>query len=69
MAFTISDDHAAQEEAWSTLPDWNRTAAGVRLTVKASYKLARFVGVDAYVEPGGGRGRGGGGPFRVLWLD
>lgn len=59
MAFTISDCHAAQEEAWNTLPDWNRTPAGIRTaltggTVKASHKLARFVGVEAYVAAGGG---------------
>ncbi len=59
MAFTISDDHAAQEEAWNTLPDWSRTPAGIRTaltggTVKASHKLARFVGVETYVAAGGG---------------
>jgi ParB family transcriptional regulator, chromosome partitioning protein len=24
MAFTVSDDHAAQERTWNDLPEWNR---------------------------------------------
>jgi ParB family chromosome partitioning protein len=58
MALAISDDHAAQQQAWDNLPDWNRDAGLLRdaLTGEAvplTDKRARFVGVDAYVAAGG----------------
>ena len=58
MAFALSDDHAAQEEAWKVLPEWNRDARDIRafLTQEAvamSDRFAVFVGEDAYVEAGG----------------
>jgi ParB family chromosome partitioning protein len=58
MALAISDDHARQEEAWANLPDWNREPSQLKriLTHEAvplTDKLARFVGVDAYVAAGG----------------
>jgi ParB family chromosome partitioning protein len=58
MALAISDDHAAQEAAWAALPDWNRSPGALKraLTHEAlplSDRLARFVGVDAYVAAGG----------------
>jgi ParB family transcriptional regulator, chromosome partitioning protein len=30
MAFTVSDDHAAQEAAWFDAPDWQRSAQAIR---------------------------------------
>lgn len=58
MAFTVSDDHAAQEAAWFKQPEWNRDPATVRrvLTsahVEATHRNARFVGVDTYLTAGG----------------
>jgi ParB family transcriptional regulator, chromosome partitioning protein len=58
MAFTVSDDHAAQEAAWFKQPEWNRDPATVRrvLTsahVEASDRRVRFVGIEAYVAAGG----------------
>jgi ParB family chromosome partitioning protein len=58
MAFTVSDDHAAQEAAWFRQPEWNRDPAKLRraLThahVEASDRRVRFVGLDAYVVAGG----------------
>ncbi|CAH2606404.1 protein of unknown function (plasmid) [Rhodovastum atsumiense] len=58
MAFTVSDDHAAQEAAWFEAPDWQRSAPALRkrLTaahVPASDRRAQFVTVEAYVAAGG----------------
>jgi ParB family chromosome partitioning protein len=58
MAFTLSDDHAAQEAVWKTLPEWNRDPEDIRdaLTGEAvplTDKLARFIGEDSYVAAGG----------------
>ena len=58
MAFTVSDDHAAQEAAWFEAPDWQRSAHAIRQTltaahVKANDRRARFVTVAAYAEAGG----------------
>ena len=58
MAFTVSDDHAAQEKLWDNLPSWNRQPSAIRrlLTqahVEAADRRARFVGIDAYVAAGG----------------
>ncbi len=58
MAFTVSDDHAAQERTWKDLPAWNRDPEDVReaLTrqaVRFDTPLARFVGMAAYVAAGG----------------
>lgn len=58
MAFTVSDDHDAQERAWAELPSWNHSPELVRraLTKRhtaASDPLARFVGLDAYEAAGG----------------
>jgi hypothetical protein len=33
MAFTLSDDHAAQEAAWFDRPDWQRSAHAIRQTL------------------------------------
>ena len=58
MAFTVSDDHAAQEAAWFDAPEWQRSAPAIRqrLTaahVRADDRRARFVTAEAYVEAGG----------------
>jgi ParB family chromosome partitioning protein len=58
MAFTVSDDHAAQEAAWFDAPEWQRSAVAIRqrLTaahVRADDRRARFVTAEAYVEAGG----------------
>jgi ParB family chromosome partitioning protein len=58
MAFTVSDDHAAQQKVWSELPSWNRHPWTIRrlLTqahVEANDRRAKFVGIDAYVAAGG----------------
>jgi ParB family chromosome partitioning protein len=58
IAFTVSDDYAAQEAAWFKQPEWNRDPARIRraLTgahVEATDRRARFVGIDAYVAAGG----------------
>ena len=58
MAFTVSDDHAAQEAAWFDAPDYGRNPHSIRrrLTeghVSAADKRAVFVGLDTYRESGG----------------
>ena len=60
MAFTISDDHARQEQVWDLLAEsFALTPRTIRqkLTeenVRAADKRVRFVGIDAYVAAGGG---------------
>jgi ParB family chromosome partitioning protein len=59
MAFTVSDDHPAQEAAWDRLASFNRHPSTIReiLTaahVRADDKRVRFVGCDAYLAAGGG---------------
>ncbi len=58
MAFTVADDHAAQEAAWFDVPDFNRSPHSIRrrLTeghVSASDRRAVFVGLDTYRQAGG----------------
>ncbi|HLJ92766.1 MAG TPA: ParB/RepB/Spo0J family partition protein [Gemmataceae bacterium] len=59
MAFTVTDDHRRQLKVFKSLPDWqNNDPDAIRnaLTekfVEASSKLARFVGLDAYLSAGG----------------
>ena len=62
MAFTVSDDHAAQEAAWYDQPDYNRRPHSIRaiLTeaqVEADDRRVMFVGLDAYLAAGGGMNR------------
>lgn len=57
-ALAISDDHAAQEQAWFDVPPYNRTADVLRCTlvrehVRSTDKLAKFVGIEAYEAAGG----------------
>jgi ParB family chromosome partitioning protein len=54
MALAISDDHAAQEEAWENLPEWSRDPASLTGdSVATTDRLAKFVGIEAYVAAGG----------------
>ncbi|MEO8884123.1 MAG: ParB/RepB/Spo0J family partition protein, partial [Devosia sp.] len=59
MAFTVTDDHARQEQIWETLQNsWSKEPRQIprmltESTVEASDRRAVFVGVDAYVAAGG----------------
>jgi ParB family chromosome partitioning protein len=56
MAFTVSDDHAAQEAAWFDQPSHSPSGIRRALTitqVEADDALALFVGVEAYAAAGG----------------
>jgi ParB family transcriptional regulator, chromosome partitioning protein len=59
MAFTVTSDHARQEQVWETLArSYNKEPYFIRrqLTegaVRAADKRARFVGIEAYETAGG----------------
>jgi ParB family transcriptional regulator, chromosome partitioning protein len=59
MAFTITDDHRRQLKVFKSLQDWQKDdpkairAALTEKLIDASSKLARFVGVEAYLAAGG----------------
>ena len=59
MAFTISSDHARQEQVWDAVKDgWQKQPHHIRrmlteATVRAADRRAVFVGVEAYEEAGG----------------
>ncbi|MDF3623328.1 ParB/RepB/Spo0J family partition protein [Brytella acorum] len=59
MAFSISDDHARQEQVWDIVAQsHNREPYVIRRmltekTVRASDARARFVGLDVYIAAGG----------------
>lgn len=59
MAFTVTDDHAAQEQVWNKLPEWRRGSPDVirrMLTtdrLDAGDSLVKFVTLEAYQEAGG----------------
>lgn len=59
MAFTVSEDHARQEQVWTTIgSSWNKEPYQIRrmlteATVRASDRRALFVGVEAYEAAGG----------------
>ena len=58
MAFTVTEDHDAQERAYADLPDWQRTPQAIRrvLTqagIPAHDPRVRLVGLDAYQAAGG----------------
>ncbi|WP_438853103.1 ParB/RepB/Spo0J family partition protein [Brevundimonas nasdae] len=59
MAFSISDDHARQEQVWEAIShSWSKEPYQIRrmlteTAVRASDKRAIFVGVDAYQAAGG----------------
>lgn len=59
MAFTVSENHARQEQVWEAIQDkWQKEPWHIRRmltekTVQASDRRARFVGIDAYEAAGG----------------
>ena len=59
MAFTVSSDHARQEQVWDAIKDgWQKEPYHIRrmlteTTVRASDKRAVFVGIEAYEAAGG----------------
>jgi len=58
MAFTLTDDHKAQETAWFEAQPWNRQPHTIRAHLTQAHVSARdprvkFVGIDAYVAVGG----------------
>jgi ParB family transcriptional regulator, chromosome partitioning protein len=59
MAFTITSDHARQEQVWEAIQQsYNKEAYQIRRmltekTVRASEKRVRFVGIEAYEAAGG----------------
>lgn len=59
QALAITDDHAAQEQAWNSLPNHSRHSSALRRLLTAqqvnvrSDRLARYVGVEAFEKAGG----------------
>ncbi len=59
MAFTVTDDHARQEQVWQAIRDsWSKEPYTIRrilteTTVRACDRRALFVGVSAYEAAGG----------------
>jgi ParB family chromosome partitioning protein len=59
QAFTITDDHAAQDGVWHSLSDWQRDDARairealIETDVPGHDRRVRFVGLDAYEAAGG----------------
>ena len=60
MALTLTDDHAGQEEAFYASPAWQRSPEALRRHLTREEidagrdALARFVGLEAYADAGGG---------------
>lgn len=58
-AFTVSDDHARQEEVWNSLPGYHRDADAIREAlsddgVRGTDKRVRFIGgIEAFEAAGG----------------
>lgn len=57
-ALAVSDDHAAQEDAWFGRDGWSRNPSNLRATltrehVQATDRLARYVGLETYEQEGG----------------
>src|SRR3954462_15231144 len=58
MAFTVSDDHKAQEKVWAARSKWGVDPGDIRASltekhVEANSKLAKFVGIKTYEKAGG----------------
>lgn len=58
MAFTVTDDHEAQEQVWYDGPLYNRKPTGIRMAltngqVDGRDRRVRFVGREAYEAAGG----------------
>jgi ParB family chromosome partitioning protein len=57
-AFTITDDHARQEQVWDALPDFNRSRSAIMDAlaegqVASDDRRALFIGAEAYEAAGG----------------
>jgi ParB family transcriptional regulator, chromosome partitioning protein len=58
-ALAISNDHEAQERVWNTAHEWERTPSALRRaltqsTVEGEDKRVLFVGLETYLQRGGG---------------
>src|SRR5690606_32189872 len=59
MAFTVSSDHARQEQVWEAIEHgWSKEPYQIRRmltenTVRASDRRVRFVTIEAYEDAGG----------------
>ena len=58
MAFTVSDDVAAQEKVWTDLAEWNRDPQTIRRQLTAAHvecrdRRVRYIGIEAYKAAGG----------------
>lgn len=59
MAFTVTDDHAAQERVWSSLEDWQKDDPSVIRDCLSEHEITgsdhrvRFVTLKAYEKAGG----------------
>lgn len=58
MAFTVSDDHEAQERVWFESPYYDKHPQAIRraltkMLVEGGDRRARFIGVEAYEAAGG----------------
>ena len=58
VAFTITDDHEAQERVWFDNPAYDRQPHALRRTltqtlVEGSDRRARYIGAEAYEQAGG----------------
>ena len=59
MAFTVTDDHARQEQVWEALQNsWSQEPHQIRrmlteTAIRANDRRALFVGIEAYVAAGG----------------
>jgi len=58
-ALAITNDHEAQEQVWNAAHEWERTPSALRRaltqsTVDAQDKRVLFVGLDTYLQRGGG---------------
>lgn len=57
IAFAVSDDHAAREQVWASLPNWDSSPRTIRShlmasNVEASDRRVKFVGLKAYKKAG-----------------
>ncbi|MDM0029148.1 ParB/RepB/Spo0J family partition protein [Variovorax saccharolyticus] len=58
QALSLTTDHALQVAAWESLPEYNRSAYMLRSAlvdeeIEGDSRLARFVGMEAYLAAGG----------------
>ena len=58
MAFAVSDDHAAQKAVSESAKGWQREPDSIldaltEASIASTDRLARFVGIEGYIEAGG----------------